>query len=165
MLFRSMVLTICNTQGATLAREADAVLYTHAGPEVAVASTKAFTAQLTVLYLLALQLGKIRNSRSLSELQDVGRDLLKLPSQIAEVLENSKSMVELAKSFKDAKKGTKAKDGDQLIIDFTGKLNGEEFEGGKGEDAALEIGAGRLDRKSTRLNSSHIPLSRMPSSA
>ena len=99
----AMVLTVCNTQGATLAREADAVLYTHAGPEVAVASTKAFTAQLTVLYLLALQLGKIRNSRSLSELQDVGRDLLKLPSQIAEVLENSKSMVELAKSFKDAK--------------------------------------------------------------
>ena len=99
----AMVLTVCNTQGATLAREADAVLYTHAGPEVAVASTKAFTAQLTVLYLLALQLGKIRNSRSLSELQDVGRDLLKLPSQIAEVLENSKSMVDLAKSFKDAK--------------------------------------------------------------
>ena len=89
----AMVLTICNTQGATLAREADAVLYTHAGPEVAVASTKAFTAQLTVLYLLALQLGKIRNSRSLSELQDVGRDLLKLPSQIAELQGRQDSIV------------------------------------------------------------------------
>lgn len=97
------VLTICNTQGATLAREADAVLYTHAGPEVAVASTKAFTAQLTSLYLLALHLGKVRNTHSLSELQDLGRELLKLPAQLAEVLANTDALRQLAKSYKDAK--------------------------------------------------------------
>ena len=97
------VLTICNTQGATLAREADAVLYTHAGPEVAVASTKAFTAQLTSLYLLALHLGRVRNTHSLSELQDLGRELLKLPAQLAEVLANTDAIRQLAKSYKDAK--------------------------------------------------------------
>jgi len=99
----AMVLSICNTQGATLAREADAVLYTHAGPEVAVASTKAFTAQICVMYLLALHLAKARNTHSLGELQDIGSELLKLPAQIAEVLENSSSIRELAKSYKDAK--------------------------------------------------------------
>ena len=99
----AMVLTICNTQGATLAREADAVLYTHAGPEVAVASTKAFTAQIVSMYLLALHLAKGRNTRSLSDLQEIGRDLLRLPAQIAQVLENSAGIRELAKSFKDAK--------------------------------------------------------------
>ena len=97
------VLTICNTQGATLAREADAVLYTHAGPEVAVASTKAFTAQLTSLYLLALHLGKVRNTHSLIELQDLGRELLRLPAQLAEVLANTDAIRQLAKSYKDAK--------------------------------------------------------------
>jgi len=97
------VLTICNTQGATLAREADAVLYTHAGPEVAVASTKAFTAQLTSIYLLALHLGKVRNTHSLIELQDLGRELLRLPAQLAEVLANTDAIRQLAKSYKDAK--------------------------------------------------------------
>ncbi|NDD25292.1 MAG: glutamine--fructose-6-phosphate transaminase (isomerizing) [Actinobacteria bacterium] len=99
----AMVLTICNTQGATLAREADAVLYTHAGPEVAVASTKAFTAQIVSMYLLALHLAKARNTRALSDLQEIGKELLKLPAQIAKVLEQGKSVAELAKSFKDAK--------------------------------------------------------------
>jgi len=99
----AMVLSICNTQGATLAREADAVLYTHAGPEVAVASTKAFTAQISVMYLLALHLAKARNTHSLLELEEIGTELLKLPAQIAEVLENSTSIRELAKGYKDAK--------------------------------------------------------------
>jgi glutamine---fructose-6-phosphate transaminase (isomerizing) len=97
------VLTICNTQGATLAREADAVLYTHAGPEVAVASTKAFTAQIVVLYLLGLHIAKIRNAHSLLELQEIGRSLLKLPAQISTVLDSSEGIRDLAKSFKDAK--------------------------------------------------------------
>jgi len=97
------VLTICNTQGATLAREADAVLYTHAGPEVAVASTKAFTSQIVAMYLLALHVARVRKTRSLNELQETGRNLLKLPAQVADVLEESKDIRELAKSFKDAK--------------------------------------------------------------
>jgi len=97
------VLSICNTQGATLAREADAVLYTHAGPEVAVASTKAFTSQIVSMYLLALHVARVRNTRSLNELQETGRNLLKLPAQIAEVLENTQGIRDLAKGYKDAK--------------------------------------------------------------
>ena len=97
------VLSICNTQGATLAREADAVLYTHAGPEVAVASTKAFTAQITAILLLGLHLATVRGAHSKDELQAIGRELLKLPALIANVLEHSGSTRELAKKFKDAK--------------------------------------------------------------
>lgn len=99
----AMVLSICNTQGATLAREADAVLYTHAGPEVAVASTKAFTAQITSIYLLALHLANTRAAHSKSELQEIGRELLKLPAQISEVLAGLDPIRELARSYKDAK--------------------------------------------------------------
>jgi len=97
------VLSICNTQGATLAREADAVLYTHAGPEVAVASTKAFTAQITAIFLLGLHLATVRGSHSKDELQEIGKELLKLPADIAEVLATSEATVTLAKNFKDAR--------------------------------------------------------------
>ncbi len=69
---------------------------------------------------------------------------LVVPVTDAEVEEAVARIGQGAKSFKDAKKGAKAKEGDQLIIDFTGKLDGVEFEGGKAEDAALEIGAGRF---------------------
>jgi glucosamine--fructose-6-phosphate aminotransferase (isomerizing) len=97
------VLSICNTQGATLAREADAVLYTHAGPEVAVASTKAFTAQITAIFLLGLYLSTVRGTTDKSELQQIGRELLKLPALIANVLESSDLVRDLGKKFKDAK--------------------------------------------------------------
>ncbi|HBS73631.1 MAG TPA: glutamine--fructose-6-phosphate aminotransferase, partial [Microbacterium sp.] len=60
-------LSICNTQGATIPRESDAIVYTHAGPEVAVASTKAFVAQITALYLLALHIGQVRGAISADE--------------------------------------------------------------------------------------------------
>ncbi len=55
-------LSVCNTQGATIPRESDAVVYTHAGPEVAVASTKAFSAQITALLLLGLHMGRVRGT-------------------------------------------------------------------------------------------------------
>lgn len=97
------VLSICNTQGATLAREADAVLYTHAGPEVAVASTKAFTAQITAIFLLGLHLANVRGTTSKEEIEEIGRELLKLPALIVKVLATSDLTVELAKKFKDAK--------------------------------------------------------------
>jgi glucosamine--fructose-6-phosphate aminotransferase (isomerizing) len=99
----AIVLSVCNTQGATLAREADSVLYTHAGPEVAVASTKAFTAQITALLLLGLHLATVRQSQPKDELQEIGRDLLKLPADIAEVLANSENTRTIARSFKDAR--------------------------------------------------------------
>ena len=97
------VLSICNTQGATLAREADAVLYTHAGPEVAVASTKAFTAQITAIFLLGLHLATVRGTQPKEDLQVIGKELLKLPGDIADVLTTTDSTRALAKKFKDAR--------------------------------------------------------------
>jgi len=97
------VMTICNTQGATLARESDAVVYTHAGPEVAVASTKALTAQMTAVYLLALFLATGRKSMSSSELSELGKELLKLPAKVTEVLASLEQVSALAKKMSNAK--------------------------------------------------------------
>lgn len=84
-------LSICNTQGATIPRESDAVVYTHAGPEVAVASTKAFSAQITALLLLGLHMGRVRGA-----VQDASVDvaeLVALPEKIAKVLESEQEHV------------------------------------------------------------------------
>jgi len=97
------VMAICNTQGATLARESDAVLYTHAGPEVAVASTKALTAQMTAVYLLALFLATGRKSMSAPELSELGKELLKLPAKVTEVLSSLEQVSALAKEMSNAK--------------------------------------------------------------
>ena len=97
------VMAICNTQGATLARESDAVLYTHAGPEVAVASTKALTAQMTAVYLLALFLATGRKSLAASELSELGRELLKLPAKVTEVLASLDQVTSLATKMANAK--------------------------------------------------------------
>jgi glucosamine--fructose-6-phosphate aminotransferase (isomerizing) len=97
------VMAICNTQGATLARESDAVVYTHAGPEVAVASTKALTAQMTAVYLLALFLATGRKSMSASELSELGKELLKLPAKVTEVLASLEQVSALAKKMSNAK--------------------------------------------------------------
>jgi glucosamine--fructose-6-phosphate aminotransferase (isomerizing) len=97
------VMAICNTQGATLARESDAVVYTHAGPEVAVASTKALTAQMTAVYLLALFLATGRKSMTSSELSELGKELLKLPAKVTEVLSSLEQVSALAKKMSNAK--------------------------------------------------------------
>ena len=97
------VLAVCNTQGATLAREAHATIYTHAGPEVAVASTKAFTAQVTAGQLIALVLAWQRKALPADELRQIGLELLTLPRKIKEVLDSSASIANLARSFKAAK--------------------------------------------------------------
>src|SRR3954452_4879162 len=81
-------LSICNTQGATIARESDAALYTHAGPEVAVASTKAFVAQVTALYLLALHLAALRQHIPHAEIEAALEELAGLPEKLRTVLES-----------------------------------------------------------------------------
>lgn len=84
-------LSICNTQGATIPRESDAVVYTHAGPEVAVASTKAFSAQITALLLLGLHMGRVRGA-----VEDASADVAELsalPEKIAKVLETEQEHV------------------------------------------------------------------------
>ena len=97
------VVSICNTQGATLARESDAVLYTHAGPEVAVASTKALTSQITATYLLALMLAEARGTLDAGESARLGKELLKLPAKVTKVIEKLPQAMALGKSYADAK--------------------------------------------------------------
>jgi glucosamine--fructose-6-phosphate aminotransferase (isomerizing) len=92
------ILSICNTQGATLARESNATIYTHAGPEVAVASTKAFSAQITAGYLLALFLAKSLGRTD--ELSEVGRELLTLPRKVKKTLETTGDVKALVDEIK-----------------------------------------------------------------
>ncbi|GAA4777932.1 glutamine--fructose-6-phosphate transaminase (isomerizing) [Microbacterium gilvum] len=87
-------LSICNTQGATIPRESDAIVYTHAGPEVAVASTKAFVAQITALYLLALHVGRVRGALSPAVAAASIRELEALPEKIQWILENEQERIE-----------------------------------------------------------------------
>ncbi|MFT4306390.1 MAG: glutamine--fructose-6-phosphate transaminase (isomerizing) [Microbacterium sp.] len=79
-------LSICNTQGATIPRESDAIVYTHAGPEVAVASTKAFVAQITALYLLALHAARVRGTLSATEVAQQVLELEVIPQKVQKVL-------------------------------------------------------------------------------
>src|SRR5881394_142914 len=82
----SKTLAICNVVGAMIAREASGTIYTHAGPEIGVASTKAFTAQLTALFLLALYLGELRGATSADEGRRYIHELLKIPHKLESLL-------------------------------------------------------------------------------
>ncbi|WP_330235667.1 glutamine--fructose-6-phosphate transaminase (isomerizing) [Streptomyces sp. NBC_00566] len=95
----SKVLAICNTNGSTIPRESDAVLYTHAGPEVAVASTKAFLTQLVACYLVALYLGQVRGTKWGDEIRDVVRDLSRISGTVERVLETMEPVRALARSL------------------------------------------------------------------
>ncbi|MFF1795356.1 glutamine--fructose-6-phosphate transaminase (isomerizing), partial [Kitasatospora sp. NPDC058263] len=97
------VLAICNTNGSTIPRESDAVLYTHAGPEVAVASTKAFLTQLVACYLVALYLGQVRGTKWGDEISAVIKELGDAPKQVEQVLQTMEPVRELARSLADAK--------------------------------------------------------------
>lgn len=96
-------LSICNTQGATIPRESDAVVYTHAGPEVAVASTKAFVAQITATYLLGLQLGQVRGTLTESEARGLVAELQAVPGKLATVLRVGDRIKELAHWMADTR--------------------------------------------------------------
>lgn len=89
----SRVLAIVNTYGSTIAREADAVLYTHAGPEVAVASTKAFLAQITACYLLGLYLAQLRGNKWPDEVADYLAKLGEMPDKVQWILDEQESSV------------------------------------------------------------------------
>ncbi|RKT17429.1 glutamine--fructose-6-phosphate transaminase [Streptomyces sp. 1114.5] len=97
------VLAICNTNGSTIPRESDAVLYTHAGPEVAVASTKAFLTQLVACYLVALYLGQVRGTKWGDEIFTIIKELGDAPKQVEQVLETMEPVRELARSLADAR--------------------------------------------------------------
>lgn len=92
----SRVLAICNTQGASIPRESDAVLYTHAGPEVAVASTKAFVAQITAAYVLGLFLAQVKGAMFKDEIHQMLQSLQSMPQKIQWILDTQTQTVQRA---------------------------------------------------------------------
>jgi glucosamine--fructose-6-phosphate aminotransferase (isomerizing) len=97
------VLTICNVIGSTAAREADYVFYTHSGPEIGVASTKAFTTQITALYLLAVALASANKTISTQQASELLLDCLALPAKIEKTLELDDKTLSIAKEVYMAK--------------------------------------------------------------
>ncbi|MDR0960549.1 MAG: glutamine--fructose-6-phosphate transaminase (isomerizing) [Propionibacteriaceae bacterium] len=95
------VIAICNTNGATIPRESDAVIYTHAGPEIGVASTKGFTTQLIACYLLGLYLAQVRGTKFGDEIASLVAELEQIPAKMEEVLKRSDSVLELARDLID----------------------------------------------------------------
>ncbi|MFH1641467.1 MAG: glutamine--fructose-6-phosphate transaminase (isomerizing) [Nanoarchaeota archaeon] len=93
------VISICNVMGSSIARESDGVIYTHAGPEIGVASTKAFTSQLVVLYLITIYLGKIKGLLPKDQIANRIRDIRKLPLQVQSVLDDKEYIKLHAKKF------------------------------------------------------------------
>jgi glucosamine--fructose-6-phosphate aminotransferase (isomerizing) len=98
---QSRVLAICNTNGSTIPRESDAVIYTHAGPEIGVASTKGFLTQLVACYLLGLYLAQVRDAQKCPEISQVLRELATMPDAISKVLDEIEPVNELAAEFAD----------------------------------------------------------------
>jgi glucosamine--fructose-6-phosphate aminotransferase (isomerizing) len=92
---------IVNVVGSTIARETDAGIYTHAGPEIGVASTKAFTSQLTGLALISLLIAKRKNTLKDKEIKRYTDEMFRLPEKIQEILKQSDSILEIAKSFRN----------------------------------------------------------------
>jgi glucosamine--fructose-6-phosphate aminotransferase (isomerizing) len=96
---KAKILSICNVIDASIPRKSHGVLYTHAGPEISVASTKAFTTQLTALYLLAVALGRLNGRLKSAEAKKLLRDLMHLPSWIEKTLEIENQVKELAREL------------------------------------------------------------------
>lgn len=99
----ALTVSICNTHGATIPRESDAVLYTHAGPEIAVASTKGFLAQITACYLLGLYLAQLRGESYADDARAVLAELQEAPDRIAEVLDRLDRVREIAHFMADTR--------------------------------------------------------------
>lgn len=97
------VVAICNTVGSTLPREADASLYTYAGPEIAVASTKAFLAQITASYLLGLYLAQLRGNKFADEVSSILDSLREMPEKIQQVIDAEEQIKKLGQDMADAK--------------------------------------------------------------
>ncbi len=93
------VLAICNTNSSTIPRESDAVLYTHAGPEIAVASTKALLTQMIAVYLIGLHLAQVNGALKDSEVESLYNELLELPGKIEQILETVEPLRALTRSF------------------------------------------------------------------
>ncbi len=95
-------LSVCNTIGSTIPRESDAVVYTHAGPEIAVASTKALLTQIIALQVIALYISQEKQTLSTSEISKLRDAMLSLPNQVEEILETVEPLREMTRGFKDS---------------------------------------------------------------
>jgi len=93
------VLAVCNTNSSTIPRESDAVLYTHAGPEIAVASTKAFVTQIVAVYLIGLKLAQVRGALSEQEVRGLYLEMLELPGKVEQILETVEPLRALTRTF------------------------------------------------------------------
>ena len=100
---KARVLAICNTNGSTIPRESDAVLYTHGGPEIAVASTKAFLTQLVACYLVGLHLAQVRGVKYADEVAAVVAELQEIPGKLDELLDTMEPVRELGRDLVDAR--------------------------------------------------------------
>jgi glucosamine--fructose-6-phosphate aminotransferase (isomerizing) len=99
---RARVLSICNTNGSTIPRESDAVIYTHAGPEIAVASTKGFLAQVVACYLLGLYLAQVKGLKYGDEISQIMSDLAAVPAAVQRVLDDADVVRKLARDLVNA---------------------------------------------------------------
>ena len=97
------ILGICNVVGSSIARATHAGSYTHAGPEIGVASTKAFTAQVTLLTLFALRLAQMRGTIGRSRFMEIITELSLIPEKVQETLKESAKVIEIAEKFKDVR--------------------------------------------------------------
>jgi glucosamine--fructose-6-phosphate aminotransferase (isomerizing) len=95
----SKTLAICNVVGSMITREAAGTIYTHAGPEIGVASTKAFTAQLTALYLFALYLAQVRGTMNQQQAAEAVRELTLIPGKLEHLLTHDRACEDLAKQY------------------------------------------------------------------
>jgi glucosamine--fructose-6-phosphate aminotransferase (isomerizing) len=102
-LQRSKVLAICNTNGSTIPRESDAVIYTHAGPEIGVASTKGFITQMIAAYLLGLYLAQVRGTSYADEIAAVVDELRDMPDHVQRMLDGADDLYALAEELEGAK--------------------------------------------------------------
>jgi glucosamine--fructose-6-phosphate aminotransferase (isomerizing) len=118
---------ICNVVESSIARESDGVVYTHAGPEIGVASTKAFTTQLVALFLLALRLGRARGALSAAESTRLTEALLTLPRKVEETVELDAAIEEVARSFMGARDFLYLGRGNQYPIALEGALKLKEI--------------------------------------
>ncbi len=98
----AQTLSVCNTIGSTIPRESDAVVYTHAGPEIAVASTKALLTQIIALQVIALYISQEKKTLSTHEISKLRDAMLSLPNQVEEILETVEPLREMTRGFKDS---------------------------------------------------------------
>src|SRR5690606_32411750 len=118
----SRVLAVCNVRDATIARESHDVLYTHAGPEIGVASTKAFTTQVVALYMLAVRLGLVRGKLSRDEARRRVHDLMRLPRLVEQTLQPDPPLEQIPTTYMRAQDFLSLRRGVMVAIAYEGAL-------------------------------------------